>query len=440
MKKDKKISHKIVDEKAQLTVFLTVNKEEFEKKLSETNEKLAKNVKVKGFRAGKAPLAERLKYVNPADSLQHVVREYNEANYSDVIEYARDNKLEVSSFPELSFDFDKDQNLVLEYNFVLFPKFDVDVKAIVKSIGYTAVKVTKDDVKKALVALEEQLSQNEVLDKKEKTQLGDTVNIDFKGFIDGEAFEGGEAQGYDLKLGSNAFIPGFEDQLVGKKTGYKGTVKVKFPSEYFVKEYRDKDAEFEVTINQVQRLKLYQLTDENVQLLGDENVKTVKDLEKVLEKNEKVKKFIEANTKFYDQAVAAVLKNSKVVINDSLLRQDITASKAAFENQLKQYGIKKQEYLNLIKSTEQDLEAEFKKQALDKAEKAFAYSALVKDYNVNATPEQIEEFTSKFEQFGFSKQNAHDFVISSLRMSLMLADAKPELAEKLEKDFNAIIK
>ncbi|MFV8470393.1 trigger factor [Mycoplasma sp. 1458C] len=432
------IKHIEEKEKAQVVVTLTVDASEFQKKLEEVSNKLMKSVKVKGYRPGKAPEEKLRAHLDPQVVLGETVKHFNGQHFGEVIEYTIKNNIKSYSQPLLSYDLNKD-GLVLEYKFVLQPNFDVDMKEL--KVKYSAIKIAKKDIEETIKELEENMSIEETVeDTDATTKLGDTVNIDFKGFIDNEPFEGGEAKGYDLKLGSKTFIPGFEDQLVDKKIGYKGDVTVKFPNDYFVKEYQNKEAVFQVTINSVKRLKLFKLTDENVKMFQDPNVTDLKSLENVLKGNLRVRKFVEANVNFYEEVVKQIIEKAKPVIHESLVVAHVENSKKEFENSLKQYGIKKQEYLNLIKSTEKDLEEEFKKQALDQVSKAEAYRSLVEKYHVNATAEQIDEFTKKFVTFGFSQEAAHEFVISSLRMSLILSDINPELAEKLEKDFQEIVK
>ncbi|SJZ45702.1 trigger factor [Mycoplasmopsis verecunda] len=432
------IKHTEEKDKAQIVVTVKVDASEFQKRLEQVSNELAKKVKVKGYRPGKAPIEKAKAHLNPEVILSETVKHFSNKHFNEVIEYAVKNEIKVNSQPLLSYDLN-DDGLVLDYKFVLMPNFDVDVKDL--KVKYTPVKVAKSDVQATIKELEENMSTEVVVEEDDvETQLGDTVNIDFKGFIDNEPFEGGEAKGYNLKLGSKTFIPGFEDQLVGKKKGYEGDVEVTFPSDYFVKEYRDKKAVFQVKINSFKRAKLFKLTDENVNIFQDPQVKDMKSLESVLKGNIRVRKFIENNVSFYEELVKQIIAKAKPVIHESFLTAHVENSKKEFENSLKQYGIKKQEYLQLIKSTEKDLEAEFKKQALEQVTKAEAYRYLVEKYHVNASAEQIDDFTQKFVSFGFSSESAHEFVISSLRMSLILSDINPELAEKLEKDFNEIVK
>ncbi|WLP85430.1 trigger factor [Mycoplasma seminis] len=433
------IKHTEDKDKAQVVVKYVVDASEFQKKLDEVSNRLVKKVKVKGYRPGKAPVEKLKAQLDPEVVFGEAAKFFHNAHFTEVIEYAVKKEIKAYSQPILSYDLDKKGDLVLEYTFVIAPEFNVDEKDL--KLKYTPVKVTKSDVESMIKDLEQNMSVEELVEDNETTTVeGDTVNIDFKGFIDNEPFEGGEAKGYDLKLGSKTFIPGFEDQLIGKTKGYKGDVVVKFPADYFVKEYQNKEAVFQVTINEVKRLKLFKLTDENVKMFQDPNVTDLKSLENVLKGNIRVRKFVEANVNFYEELVGQLIEKAHPVIHESLLTAHVENSKKQFDNSLKQYGIKKQEYLQLIKSTEKDLEEEFKKQALDQVTKAEAYGYLVRKYPVNTTPEQVNEFTKKFIEFGFSKESAHEFVISSLRMSLILSEINPEQAEKLEKDFKEIVK
>ncbi|QNM93415.1 trigger factor [Mycoplasma sp. Pen4] len=427
-----KIKHTVNNEKAELTVSYLVEKEVFDKKLEENLEALAKNVKIKGYRAGTAPIEKRKQAVNPDKLFEVTARYFNDIHSKDIFEYIKNEKIEISSYPFVSFDL-KEEGFMIEFKFIIQPKFDeADMSKF--TYEYKDIKATEKDIEDAIKELETNLSTE--LEIKEGTTLeGDKVIIDFKGFIDDEAFEGGEAKGYALTLGSKTFINGFEDQLVNKEIGWEGDVVVTFPQDYFVKEYRGKEAVFQVKINSVRRANPVKLTDEVIKGFNDPKISSVEEFKATLAENIKVRKFIENNVEFYTSVVDQLIENANPVVHEKLLEPFKAESKKQFENSLKQYGIKKQEYLHLIKSTEDDLDKEFEKEALKQVLKMEAHKFLTRTFKVEATEDQIKTFTDEFVKFGFGANEAANFVNSSLRMSLILAKFKPELAEKLEKDF-----
>ncbi|MFV9451534.1 trigger factor [Mycoplasma sp. 4463] len=432
------ITHTKDKKKSEVVVKVKINQADFDKKLKEFTDKLAKKVKVKGYRPGKAPKAEIEKYVDHRAAFTDTVNSFSNENLPAVFEYAAKNKIKAARYPML--DLQKDgEDLYLVYIFVEEPDFAVDPKKL--KLEYKSIKVAKKDVDDMKKDIQEKLSVNEeITDKKAKTKLGDTVNINFKGFIDNTPFEGGEAENYDLKLGSKTFIPGFEDQLVGKSVGWKGDVFVTFPADYFVKEYQNKESVFQVSINSIKRLKLFEFTDENVKLLGDPKITDLKSLEKELKNNVFIKKFFSNVDSFYLSLIEQTIKLAKVNLHPSFVEERLGLLKSEFEKQLKQFGMKKTEYLQLIKSSEADLEQEFVKQATKDVENAKAIQYWVAKYPVNASAEQIAEFTSKIEAFGFNKSVANNLIISALRMSLILADVNSEAAANLESDFTKITK
>ena len=258
--------------------------------------KANKNAKIDGFRPGKAPKDMFIKkygetnlWLDAADSLVQVA-------YTKMLD---DNKdLEIVAQPEMSL-----KSLTGEYvEFI----FKVTERPEVKLGKYTKLGVKKEDVKVSKVELDhavEDLRRKyaESVIKDGKVAKGDTAIIDFEGFKDGVAFEGGKGENYPLEIGSNTFIPGFEDQLIGMKKGETKDINVTFPKEYQSEELAGKDAVFKVTVNEIKETILPELNKDFFEDLGYDDVDTEEKLRKELETNIKTHKEHHAEEHFIDE-------------------------------------------------------------------------------------------------------------------------------------------
>ena len=230
--------------------------------------KHGETAKVPGFRPGKIPLATlRQKFGNSAlsEAVDNLIN-------ADMNAYIADKKLRLAGRPNADipkFELHKDIEYTVEFEVLpTLPEIDLSKFTITKKVA----EVPAGEVDKSLENLRRARSTFEKADDKYKAQNGDTVIIDFKGFVGKDAFEGGEAKKHHLHLGSGQFIPGFEDQIVGKKTGEKFDVNVKFPAEYHAPNLAGKDARFEVEIHEIRQQKLAEITDELAKEIGQESV------------------------------------------------------------------------------------------------------------------------------------------------------------------------
>lgn len=251
---------------------------ELEERLTNELAQLKDRVQLKGFRPGKVPAS-------------HIRRLYGRSIVGDIIEKAvseanekiiKENDFRLALQPKVSLPESKEEvedildvkkGLDFTVAFEILPKFDiVDISDV--ELTKEVVDITDEDVTKTL----DEMSRNvrEYEEKNGVSEDGDRLNVDFVGTIDGEAFQGGSAEGMAVDLGSKTFIPGFEEQLVGLKAGDKKTVKVTFPENYLDANLAGKDAEFAVTVHKVEAPKDVEINDELAKKLGSENVETLK--------------------------------------------------------------------------------------------------------------------------------------------------------------------
>ncbi len=342
----------INNEKNIAKVRLTIPKEEFETAVSKVYQKSKGKFNIPGFRKGKVPRAVIESRYGKEIFYDDALEEAFPGEYTKCLE---EGKFESSAAPQLT-EIEKigEDGAVIVINISLKPVFEVsEYKGIkIEPIKYTA---KKSDLEDEINSLKEQNSRLVSLDD-EKSKKDDTLNINFEGFVDDKAFEGGEGENFPLVLGSNTFIPGFEDQLIGKKAGDKTDVKVKFPKDYHAKELADKDAVFKVEVLGVQRKELPEVNDDFAIDLGYENVE---DMNKALKGKIKERKINELKQKAQTTIMNELIEKTQIDIPEMMLKERAEDIKKENDDMLKQNGLDPQQYYKYLIETSKDKDPEF---------------------------------------------------------------------------------
>ncbi|WP_322960247.1 trigger factor [Mycoplasmopsis cynos] len=362
--------HKYDEKNSVVSVTTIYEYEEFDKKFNKLLSQACSKIKVPGYRPGKAPKEQLLARISQFEIQNQVLDEFLNSKKSDIFKYLQDQGIKFVPYidgVDIKDSKDKDnKDLELEVTFATFPLLE-NVKYDDVDVEFSIKQISKSDLENEKQAIFSKFNTPEkVEDKNAKSKLNDIVNIDFKGYINDQPFDGGEAEGYNLKLGSNTFIPGFEEQLLDKKVGYKGEVKVKFPENYFVKEYANKDVVFDVKINEILRNKYHKIDDEVVKKLNIENVNNVKEFDKYMNSLICMNNLTKAINNYLEKLAHEVFEKSNISIHKFFLTDEMKSMKSDFEKALNTNGLKKRDYLKLIKSSDEDLEKEFFNQALEK--------------------------------------------------------------------------
>ena len=340
---------------------------------------------INGFRKGKAPkhVIENVygKGVFYEDALNILFSE----NYPTVVEKVS-AKYTIVGDPDVTIDkFEEDLVSLIA---------TVPVKPEAKISAYTGMKIqefaytVKDEDVEAEVKklLERQARQVEVEGRAAKE--GDIANIDFLGSVDGVPFEGGEAQGFDLTLGSGQFIPGFEDQVIGMQIGEKKDVNVTFPEEYQAVELKGKAAVFAVTLNALKEKVLPELTDELVKTAtGSETVEEYKAKAKERLQVQLDKK---ANDATENSILTAIAANTEVEIPQAMIDREVDGLIKNFEYQLMYQGLKLAEYLDFLKVTEADFRKQYEEQAARNVKNQLIISTIIEAEKIEATQEEVD--------------------------------------------------
>ena len=318
--------------------------------------KLAGNLEVKGFRKGKVPTDIAKKHIDQGSIFNEAINLSLQPAFEEVL---KEEKLQPFARPSVDVTKVSDTELQLKFVIVLAPE--------VKLGNYKGLAIKKDAVKvedkEVDEAIEKLVAQNASLVVKEgEAAKGDTVVFDFVGSVDGKEFEGGKAENYSLELGSNQFVPGFEDQLVGHKAGEDVEVNVTFPTQY-VPELAGKKALFKCKIHEVKEKVLPKLDED---LIKDLNIPEVKD-EASLREYEKKSLLQQKENKAQSDALNKVLEeivaHADVTIAQEILLEEVDGMKKNMEEQIKQRGLTLEQYYQITGESAQETEMKMKIEA-----------------------------------------------------------------------------
>ena len=371
---------------------------DWEKKLDETFKKIIKKVKIDGFRPGKAPrnIYEQ-KYGKQSIVVEAVDSCMNEAYVKALKEF----KGEPIMQPTVGIEKADETGVTYVFTFTTKPEIKIN-KYTNLGVKKDSVKVIKKDVDNEIEKMRKEYADLTVKDG--KAENGDTVIIDFEGFDGDKAFEGGKAENYALELGSNSFIPGFEEALVGVKKGDKKDVNVTFPKDYHAEELKGKPVVFKVLVHEV-KTKVYPELDEDFFLdLGLEDVKTKEDLEKMVKETMTEQREYEAENKYVDELFEALLKETSVEVPHELIHEELDRMVEQYAERLKMQGITLEQFYKFTNSSEEALKAQMHEEAEKRVKLRFAIDEIIELEKIDATDEEANhDAEEKAKKHGMDK-------------------------------------
>lgn len=372
-------------EDGKVVIAFSATKEEFAKGLDQAFKRAVKRVNAPGFRKGKLPRAVFNKMYGEEALYQDAVDFVLPAAYTKAID-----ELEVSplAMPDIDVkEISKEEGVKFEAVVTVKPNVELGEY---KNLGLEkeSVEVTDADVEERLDSLLSRQAEWQI--KEGESKKGDIVVIDFKGFIGDEAFEGGEAKGYELELGSGSFIPGFEEQLEGKVAPVDTEVNVTFPENYQVADLAGKAARFEVTIHDVKEKVLPELTDEFVKEFSKEAASTVAEYKEKLKEEIKLEKENLAEKSYSDKVISTAVENAKVSVPEKLVEQEVNSMFEQFTGNLSRQGLSFDLYEQFTGKGESDLKAEMKSDAENKIKTSFVLGEIAEVEKVEVTDADID--------------------------------------------------
>ena len=364
---------------------ITVEAEKFENAMKKVYFQNAKYINIPGFRKGKAPMNIVEKYYGAQIFYEDAFNDVATQAYDEALE---ENKIDVVSRPTVDIiQMEKGKDVIFSAT--------VQVKPEVKLGKYKGIDIKKieypvkdEDIEKELKKMQEKNARLITIEDR-ALENGDIATIDFEGFTDGVPFEGGKAEGHELEIGSGAFIPGFEEQLVNMKIDEEKEIKVTFPKEYFSKDLAGKEATFKVKLHEIKKKELPKLDDEFAKDVSEfDTLEELKaDIKNKMEKDNEQKAKYETE----ESAIKAVCDNVKIDIPSGMVDMEVDHMIQDISQRLSYQGLKLDQYLKMIGKTEEEVRKEYEPQAIEAIKSRLTLEAIRKAEKIEASEEEIKE-------------------------------------------------
>ena len=358
--------------------------------------KANKKAKIDGFRPGKAPKDMFIKKYGIESLYMEAGDLVIEKAYMDVINENKD--LELVAQPDIKINsVDEDH---IEFVFTLVTKPEVklgEYKGL--DVKKAAVKVTEKEIDQAVLEMRNRYAENVV--KEGNVEEGDIAVIDFEGFKDGVAFEGGKGENYSLTIGSHTFIPGFEEQLIGMEVGEERDINVSFPEDYHAEELKGAPVVFKVKVNEIKTVEIPELDKDFFADLGYEDIENEEQLRATVKETIKARKEADADNKYIDDLLKAASENAKVEIPEQMIHEEAHRMVHQYEEHLRMQGITLEQFFQFTNSNEQALMDQMHDEAKNRVLYRLVLEAIVKEEKIEVSEEEAnkeaEELAKKYQ-------------------------------------------
>ncbi|MDY4996729.1 MAG: trigger factor [Bacilli bacterium] len=377
---------KVVNYKAQ--------KEDWEKAKDQAFKKISPKYKVDGFRKGKAPrnIFERN---FPGQIVMEAADILIDQEYKRIL---TEGKILPILEPKIDVVHVDDDALEVNFSFILEPTVTLG--------EYKNLEVKKENVKVSKEEVQQKINEllknyTELVIKEEGTvEEGDIAVIDFEGFKDDVAFDGGKGENYSLEIGSHSFIPGFEEGIIGMKKGEEKDLTLTFPEEYQEKSLAGKEVVFKVKVNEIKTKEVPELDKDFFEDLGMEEVKTKEDLEKKMKEEIKAQKEEEAEKKYVDALLEKAVSNMTIELDEEIIEAEAEAMYNDFMSHMSAQGITEELYLKYAGTTKEDIVDHMKKEAETRLKNSYLLNAIIREEQIEAdekeADEQIKDLAKKY--------------------------------------------
>lgn len=391
-KEIKKLPH------SEIEIKVSVTWDEWKKFLDQAASELSKEVKIPGFRPGKAPKNMVEQKVGKGNIIQEAAEKAIQKTYADIL---AEGKIDAIGSPKAEILKIAEGN-DLEYKIVtaVIPEVKIkswkdEIKKINKKFKDVSSEVKDEEIEKEIKKIAERRAIFITVSREAKN--GDSVSVDFKVLRNGVPIENGTSKNHTLVLGRGVFIPGFEENIIGMKENEEKKFTLKFPEEYHEKSLAGKDAEFEVKLNLVQERKISEINDEFAKSLGKfENLEALKkSIREGMEKEKDAGNKEKKRSEFLEE----LIKLTETEIPEVLMQSELSKMFQEFEIQLSQMGMNLQDFLKKMKKTEEDLAKEWKIQAEKRVKSALILEEIAKEQEIKVENEKVEEEMNKTLQY-----------------------------------------
>ena len=372
-----------MEEKNMVKLVIETTAEEFEKGLNEAYNKNKGKITLPGFRKGKAPRKMVEKFYGAEVFYEDAANAIIPEAYAEA---AEESKLEIVSQPKIDV-------VQLEQGKPFIFSAEVAVKPEVELGQYKGVEVAKvdsevtdEDIANELKKVQEQNSRT-ISVAERAVKDGDMTVIDFEGFVDGKAFEGGKGENYPLTIGSHSFIDTFEDQIIGMNIGDEKEINVTFPEEYHAEELKGKPATFKVKVNEIKEKQLPELDDDFAQDVSDFD--TMDAYKESLVSQLKERKANEAKVKKEDEAMEKIIEAAKMDIPEAMINTQVNRMAEDFARRLQQQGLSIEQYFQYTGMTAEKIIDDMKPEALTRIKSRLVLEAIVKAENIEVSDDEV---------------------------------------------------
>jgi len=358
--------------------------DEWKKALKKSFEKNSKKIKMDGFRPGKVPYDVYVKKngIEPLalDAIDSIITD----TYLKVLE---ENKIVPAAMPSYDIKDLSEDKIVFIFKIVTKPELKIK--------KYKGLKVKKDELEVTEEEINHEIEHllehyTELVIKDGKVENGDTAIIDYVGSVDGKEFDGGKAENYSLEIGSNTFIPGFEEQLIGMKKEETKDIKVKFPEDYHAENLKGKDAIFKVTVHEIKTKEKRELDKEFFEDLAMEGVDSEESLRKSIKEHLETHKKSDIENKFVEDLMSEIAKNTEVEIPDEMVAEEVDRLIKRAEENLKYQGITLDLYYQFTKTTEEDMKKQMEPEAFKNVMYRLILEEVIKLEDIKVTDKEVE--------------------------------------------------
>ena len=376
-------------EKNMAKLTIEVPASEFEKALQSAYNKQKKSISVPGFRKGKVPRQMVEKMYGPEIFYEDAANELIPTAYEEEL---KNCDLEIVSRPTVDIvQIKKGENFIFTAEVAVKPEVTLgEYKGM--EVDKTSTRVPPKEVE-AKIKEEAEKNARTVTVEGRPVQDGDEVILDFEGFVDGEAFEGGKGENYPLTIGSGSFIPGFEEQLVGAEAEKEVEVKVTFPEEYHAEELKGKDAVFKCTIHEIKEKQIPEIDDEFAAEVSEFD--TLDEYKADVKAKIKEQKENEGKQKKEDQAVEKAVANATMEIPEAMIDEQVRQMVNEFAQNMQYQGISFEQYCQITGMTLEKIQEETRPQAVKRIETRLVLEAIAKAENIEVTEERLDEEIKK---------------------------------------------
>ena len=366
-------------------VKLKVEKDSWKKAQDDAFVKLNKKAKIDGFRPGKAPRSVFEKKYGKQDILYEAADKFINDKYREILS---DDKLFPIVEPKVDVKKLDDDSLEVEFIIITEPKVKLGEY---KNLGVKKkeAKVSKDEIEHELSHLLERYA--EIAEKDGEVENGNIAIIDFKGLKDGVAFDGGTAENYELEIGSNTFIPGFEEGIIGMKKGEEKDLNLTFPKDYASEELRGQKVVFKVKVNEVKERIVPELNEEFFEDLAMPEVNNEEDLRKTLKEQIKAHKEYHLENEFIDELLEKASANMEIEIDEEIVDAEVHYMYEDFLQKLKMQGITEELYLKYANTTKEKIEERMKEEANKRVKYRYLLKEIIKKEKIKVSDKEAEK-------------------------------------------------